>query len=124
MGLTNGEGARLAAEHLARARVALEREDEVAAVTWSYACAEIAIGQIAAARGLDSRNEHFRRATLARRLYELGGVPEDLADLMIRLNNERKHGMYEGRKPDLRGRTWEEVFAQLEKLVRVAREAA
>ena len=110
----------LARAHLARARHALEEGDETAAVLWCNLSAEIAIAYTAAAQGVDSRKDHFRRATLAKRLFEMGVLPEDLADLMIRLNNERKHGVYEGRSPDLRGRSWEEVFASLERLVQAA----
>ena len=66
--------------------------------------------------------DHFRRATLARRLFELGALPEDLGDLMIRLNNERKHGVYEGRSPNLHGRSWEQILGSLEHVVEAAAE--
>jgi HEPN domain-containing protein len=110
----------LARAHLLRARQALTSGDETAAVMWANLCAEIAVRQVAEARGLEVRGDHFRRASLARRLFELGALPEDLADLMIRLNNERKHGVYEGRAPDLRGRSWEEIFTSLERLIAAA----
>lgn len=110
----------LARTHLDRARQALEGGDETAAVLWCNLSAEIAIRHAAAAQGIDSRKDHFRRATLAKRLFEMDVLPEDLADLMIRLNNERKHGVYEGRPPDLRGRSWEEVLDSLERLVQAA----
>src|SRR6476659_1264126 len=100
----------LSESHLERARKALDQEDETAAVLWSNLCAEIAVAYLAAARGLDSPPDHFRRATLAKKLFELGDLPEDLGDLMIRINNERKHGVYEGRLPNLQGRSWEQVF--------------
>jgi HEPN domain-containing protein len=112
----------LAGAHLDRARRALEAEDETAAVLWSNLCAEIAVAHVAAARGLDSPPDHFRRATLAKRLFELGALPEDLGDLMIRLNNERKHGVYEGRPPNLQGRSWAQVFQALERVVAAAAE--
>jgi HEPN domain-containing protein len=113
----------LARAHLERARTALGEGDETAAVLWCNLCAELAVAHVAAVQGIDTRRDHFRRASLARRMYEVGAVPEDLGDLMIRLNNERKHGVYEGRAPDLRGRTWEQVFDSLERLVEAAAEA-
>ena len=117
------DGIELSRAHLDRARHALEMGDETAAVLWCNLCAEIAIAHVAAGQGIDPRKDHFRRATLAKRLFERGELPEDLADLMIRLNNERKHGVYEGRSPDLRGRSWEEIFDSLERLIQVAAKA-
>ncbi|HEU5105663.1 MAG TPA: hypothetical protein VFU11_07455 [Solirubrobacterales bacterium] len=113
----------LAKTHLERARQALSFGDETAAVLWCNLCAEVAVTHVADVRGLDARKDHFRRAVLARRLFEQGALPEDFADLMIRLNNERNHAAHEGLSPDLRGRSWEEVFAALERLVDVATEA-
>jgi HEPN domain-containing protein len=110
----------LARLHLERAHQALAAGDETAAVLWANLCAELAVAHVATARGLESRPDHFQRASLAKRLFELGALPEDLGDLMIRLNNERKHGLYEGRLPNLQGRTWEEIFASLERLVQTA----
>lgn len=106
--------------HLSRARDALKEGDETAAVLWSNLCAEVALESIAASHGINSRREHFRRASAARRLFEMGVLDEDLAGLLIRLNNERKHATYEGRAPDLRGRTWKSVLDSLADLVAVA----
>lgn len=113
-------GPELAKAHLSRARNALELGDQTAAVLWSNLCAEVALEVIATSRGIDSRKEHFRRASIARRLFEMGAIGEDLGDLLIRLNNERKHATYEGLPPDLRGRSWESVFDSLAELVNVA----
>lgn len=77
---------------------------------------------IAGQNGIDLRKSHFRRASVARRLFELGVLDEDLTSLLIRLNNERKHAVYEARRPDLRGRTWEQVMERLGGLVTVASE--
>ena len=95
-------------------------EDYTAAIVWANACAEMAVAHVAAVKGVESRPDHFQRANLARRLFELGALPEDLGDLMIRLNNERKHGLYEGREPNLQGRSWEEIFDALERLIEAA----
>jgi len=78
------------------------------------------VAHIASAQGIDVRNNHFRRASAAKRLFEMDVLPEDFADLLLRLNNERKHAVYDGRSPDLRGRTWEEVLDQLTVLVELA----
>lgn len=102
----------------------LELGDQAAAVLWSSLCAEVALESIAASRGIDSRQEHFRRASAARRLHEMGVLEEDFANLLIRLNNERKHATYEGIPPDLRGRSWGSVFDSLAELVAVARSNA
>lgn len=117
-------GAELAEAHLRRARNALREGDETAAVLWGNLCAEVALDQIAAARGIDSRGEHFRRSSVARRLHEIGTLDEDLGDLLIRLNNERKHAIYEGRPPDLRGRSWDSLLDSLTELVAAAARAA
>lgn len=118
------DSAALAGEHLKRAREAFAAGDETAAVLWSNLCAETAVAHVAAASGLESRQDHFQRATMARKLFELGALPEDLGDLMIRLNNERKHGVYEGRAPNLQGRSWEQIFESLERVVHAAVAAA
>jgi HEPN domain-containing protein len=110
----------LAEAHLLRARLALEVGDETAAVLWSNLSAEVAVDCIAARNDIDPRKDHFRRASAARRLFEAGILPEDLTDLLIRLNNERKHAVYEAKAPDLRGRTWEQVLDRLAELVEVA----
>ena len=116
-------GSELARAHLARAKEALAAGDETAAALWSSLCAEVAVATVAEQRGIDTRKDHFRRASIARRLFELGALPDDLTDLMIRLNNERKHGVYEGRAPDLRGRSWDQVFDSLERLIDAAEAA-
>jgi HEPN domain-containing protein len=110
----------LAEEHLSRARQALESGDETSAVLWSSMCAEVAITCIGARNGIDVRNDHFQRASAARRLFEMGILPDDLADLLIRLNNERKQATYDAKLPDLRGRTWQQVMDCLAQLVAVA----
>ena len=108
------------AEHLARARHALDLGDETAAVLWCSLCAEAAVDKLAERRGIDTRKNHFRRASLARRLSESGVLDDDLGDLLIRLNNERNHATYEGHQPDLRGRSWDYVLACLDDLVAAA----
>jgi HEPN domain-containing protein len=113
----------LARDHLERARAALSRGDSVEAVVWSALCAEIAIDALAAAAGIDTRKDHFRRASMASRLHEQGLVETDLRSLVIRLNDERKRAVYEGGEPDLRGRTWAETLAALEVLVVAAEQA-
>jgi len=113
----------LAKAHLARAREAVEVGDETSAVLWGNLCAEVAVECIAAARGINTRQDHFRRASAARRLTEAGVLESEVADLLIRLNNERKHAVYDGRPPDLRGRSWEQVFDELGRLVATAFDA-
>jgi len=114
----------LADAHLARARRALAEGDDAAAIMWSSLCAEVAMDRVAAGNGIDARKDHFRRASVARRLFEMGVLPEDLGDLLIRLNAERKQAVYEGHAPDLRGRTWEQVLDSLAELVDIASRAA
>jgi HEPN domain-containing protein len=124
-GPTSQDLARLAGEHLARARDALDRGHTVEAVVWSSTAAEVAVKALAENRGIDTRRDHFRRASLARRIHEEGIIEADLGSLLIRLNNERKHALYEARQPDLRGRDWNEVLDAVGTLVVAAqREAA
>jgi hypothetical protein len=91
---------------------------------WMSLAAEVAVSALAAHRGLDTRKNHLRRATVAIRLYELGDLDEDLRALLIRLNEERKAVHYHGRTPDLRGRDWDQVMQQLTGLVAAAQSAA
>jgi HEPN domain-containing protein len=112
--------AALAAAHLDRARLAREQGDETAAVLWSSLCAQVAITSIAAEHGVETRKDHFQRSSAARRLFDTGVLEEDVGDLLIRLNEERKYAIYDGRPPDLRGRNWEQVFEALGRLVDVA----
>lgn len=113
-------GSALAEEHLSRARNAVEVGDFTAAVQWANLCAEVAVECIAAKHDIDSRRDHFRRASAARRLHETKVLDKDLAELLIRLNNERKHATYEGLQPDLRGRSWQDVLDSLSALVAAA----
>jgi HEPN domain-containing protein len=122
--LSEVEKIRLAEAHFARAREALAKGDETAAVLWSNLCAEVAMECIARQNDMDLRKDHFLRASAARRLFEAGILDEDLTSLLIRLNNERKHAVYEARSPDLKGRTWEQVMEHLGRLVAVASQAA
>jgi len=117
-------GATLAAKHLERARQGFDAGDETAAVVWSSLCAQVAIALIAREHGVDTRRDHFQRASAARRLFDTGVLEKDVGDLLIRLNEERKCAIYDGRAPDLRGRTWEDVFDVLGYLVEVAGRSA
>jgi HEPN domain-containing protein len=110
----------LAADHLHRARAAREQEDWTAAVQWAALALEVSVAATAARAGIDDRQDHRRRATLARRLHEQGKLPEDLGDLLIRLNTERNHAVHEGKSPDLRGRDWDAVLDSIERAVEAA----
>lgn len=72
---------------------------------------------MALTRGMDTQQSHFRRASLARRLFEEGALDEDLGSLLVRLNTERKLAVYDGRVPDLHGRSWPDLLQSLDRLV-------
>lgn len=113
--------ARLAADHLDRANDAAGRSAFVEAVVWANLAAEVGITALAKGRGIDTQHDHFRRASLARRLHEDGVLPEDLGSLLVRLNDARKLAVYDGREPDLRGRSWPDVLRAIGQIVAVAR---
>jgi HEPN domain-containing protein len=112
----------LARAHLDRARHAVDEGESVQAIVWSALCAEVAVDAIAASSGIDTRKDHFRRASISARLHEQGLLESDLRSLLIRLNDERKRAVYGGATPDLRGRSWSDVLSRLEDLVEVAEE--
>jgi hypothetical protein len=113
--------ARLAADHLVRANDAVARDAFLEAVVWANLAAEVGITALAQSRGIDTQQDHFRRASLARRLHEDGVLPEDLGSLLVRLNDARKHAVYDGHEPDLRGRSWPDVLRAIGDIVAVAR---
>lgn len=51
-------------------------------------------------------------------------MDEDLGSLLVRLNEERKRAVYDGREPDLRGRSWPDLLDAVDALVAVARKDA
>jgi len=114
------ESGPIASEHLARARAAHEANDPTATAVWAALALESAISITARKLGIDDRKDHYRRSTLARRLYESGHLPEDLSSVLIRLNTERKLAVHEGKKPDLRGRDWEMVLDAVARAVAAA----
>jgi hypothetical protein len=114
----------LASAHQVRGSQALVAGDSTAAVVWLALAAEAAVDVLADAMGADSRKNHHRRATLARRAFDQGLVDEDLGSLLIRLNTERQRAVHDGTPPDLRGRRLEDVAEAVAALIRAAARSA
>ena len=119
-GPPSGNKAAAARAHLERALVAQDAEDRGACVVWLSASAQAALDAVAAAAGIDTARSAHRRAAVARQLHDDGLLPDDLLPLLVRLNDERKQVLYEGREPNLRDRSWPDVLAAVSGLVHAA----
>jgi hypothetical protein len=113
--------AQLAADHLVRAHNAVAREAFLEAVVWANLAAEVGIPGVGGGWGFDTQQHHYRGASGARRLHEDDVLPEDLGSLLVRLNDARKLAVYDGREPDLHGRSWPQVLRAIGDIVDVAR---
>ena len=95
-------------------------EDWGAVVVWLNASAQAALDAVAMREGIDTTRNAHRRAAVGRELHVRGILSRDVLPLMVRLNDERKYVLYEGVEPDIRGRSWEDVFGEVAELVAAA----
>ncbi len=109
--------AELARQHLETARGHVEDNAEGDAVNALFYAAEAAVDGLTEVHGIDTRKLHYLKASAATELHERGVLEEDLAPLLRQLNQARKDIWYEGDDPDFGGRSLEDVFAEVEKLV-------
>jgi len=114
----------LATEHLDRALPAVAADDHAEAVAWLFVSLEAAIVALADARGLDTKNAHWRKAEVATELHATGVLPIDYADTLKLLNEARKAVFYEGEDPDLGGQSLEDIASIVESAVEQAQQVA
>ena len=112
--------AQLAREHLDRALPAVSGDDYTEAVTWLFAALEAAIVAIADRQGIDTQKQHWKKAEVAKRMYESGVLPQDFSDSLDILNEARKVAVYEGDEPDLGRHSLEDIAADVEAAVELA----
>lgn len=110
----------LAREHLDRALPHVQHGEVVEAITWLHLAAEATVVALAEAHGIAIERSHPSKARAATELHAQELLPTDLSSLMVLLNEARKETNYEGEDPDLRGRTLEEIAAEIEEAVVVA----
>jgi hypothetical protein len=91
----------VAREHLTKAQEEAAGGDPRDAVQWAFASLEAAIDALAAARGIEIDEKHWKRATAAKSLHDDGVLPKDLSRLHRTLNEARKGVFYLGEEADL-----------------------
>lgn len=114
----------LAREHLERARPAVMTEDYTEAVTWLFAALEAAVVAVADKHGIDTKKQHWKKAEVAKNLYDQGHFPADFSPTLDTLNSARKVAVYEGEEPDLGDESLEDVAADVEAAVAAAEQEA
>jgi hypothetical protein len=114
--------AQLAREHLERALPAVPDADYTEAVTWLFAALEAAIVAVADRHGIDTQQQHWKKAEVAKQLYEAGVLSHDFSDSLDTLNEARKVVVYEGDEPDLGDQSLEDIAAAVETAVEFAEE--
>jgi hypothetical protein len=114
----------LAREHLGRGLVGVTAGDSTEAVTWLFLSLEAAIVAVADQEGLETKQQHWKKADVAKELHRRGVLPHDFSSLLGLLNAARKVAAYEGDEPDLEGQSLEEIAADVEIAVGLAEKAA
>jgi hypothetical protein len=110
----------VAREHLTKAEDEAHGGDPRDAVQWAFASLEAAIDALAATRGIEIDEKHWKRAAAAKSLHEDGVLSKDLSQLHRTLNEARKAVFYLGEEGDLGGLSLEDVLADVEDAVTVA----
>jgi len=111
---------KLAREHLERALPAVSADDYTEAVTWLFAALEAAIVAVAERHGIDTPNQHWKKAEAAEKLHHSGVLPHDLFETLGVLNEARKVAVYEGDEPELGSRSLESIAGEVEAAVELA----
>lgn len=115
---------KLAREHLDRGLAGVTAGDTTEAVAWLFLSLEAAIVSVADGHGLDTKQQHWKKAEVAKELSEKGLLPHDFSDLLRLLNEARKVATYEGDPPDLEGRSLEDIAADVGTAVELAEREA
>lgn len=110
----------LAREHLNRGLEGVSAEDSTEAVTWLFLALEAAIVAIADRHGIDTHQQHWRKAEVAAELHQTGVLPHDFSSTLRLLNEARKVAIYEGDEPDLDGQPLDDIAADVETAVELA----
>lgn len=115
---------KLAREHLDRGLAGVTAGDTTEAVAWLFLSLEAAIVSVADGHGLDTKQQHWKKAEVAKELSAKGLLPHDFSDLLRLLNEARKVATYEGDPPDLEGRSLEDIAADVGTAVELAEREA
>lgn len=109
----------VAREHLSKAQDEAAGGDPRDAIQWAFASLEAAIDALAATRGIEIDEKHWKRAAAAKSLHEDGVLSKDLSWLHRTLNEARKGVFYLGEEADLGELSIEDVLADVEDAVTV-----
>lgn len=115
--------AQLARDHLDRALAVVSAEDQTEIVTWLFAAPEAAIVAVADPPRIDTKKQHWRKAEVAKELYDSGVLARDFSGALDLLD-ARKIVVYEGDEPDLGDQTLEDLAADTEAAVELAEREA
>ena len=99
---------------------AVTADDYTEAVTWLFAALEAAVVAVADKHGIDTKKQHWKKAEVAKDLYDQGHFPADFSPTLDTLNRARKIAVYEGDEPDLGDESLEDVAADVEAAVEAA----
>jgi len=73
---------------------------------------------------MDAQRQHWKKAEIAHELHGSGILPYDFSDTLDTLNEARKTAVYEGDTPDLGDQSLEDIAADVETAVQLAKQAA
>jgi uncharacterized protein YutE (UPF0331/DUF86 family) len=114
----------LAREHLNRGLAGVAAQDPTEAVAWLFLSLEAAIVAVADKHGLDTKQQHWKKAEVAAELHASGVLPHDFAATLRLLNEARKVATYDGDEPDLEGQSLEDIATDVEAAVELAESEA
>ena len=114
----------LAREHLNRGLAGVEAADATEAVAWLFLSLEAAIVSVADKHEIDTENQHWKKAEVAKGLYAAGVLAHDFSGTLRLLNEARKVATYDGDEPDLEGQSLEDIAADVEAAVEYAEQEA
>lgn len=78
---------------------------------------------MADAKGLDTKQAHWKKAEVAAELHAAGVLPINYADTLKLLDEARKAVFYEGEDPDLEGQSLADIASTVESAVEQAEQA-
>jgi len=99
-------------------------EDVTEAVAWLFLSLEAAIVSVADKHGLDTKQQHWKKAEVAKELHAKGVLPHDYSETLRVLNDARKVATYDGDEPDLEGQSLEDLATDVETAVALAEKDA
>lgn len=114
----------LAREHLDRGLAGVAAQDPTEAVAWLFLSLEAAIVFVADKHGLDTRQQHWKKAEVAAELHASGVLPHDFSATLRLLNEARKVATYDGDEPDLEGQSLEDIATDVAAAVELAEKEA